>query len=229
MLILRPEPGASETAARSRAMGLSPVVAPLFEIRPLPWQPPAAGGFDALLLTSANAARHGGPALQSYVQLPCYCVGEATAAAARGAGFADVRTGPADAAGAAGAMTSQGVRRALHLCGKEHVAVTHASLSIERRIVYEAVGTRELPGAAREALAAGAVALVHSARAGALLASLATDRAEAFVAAISAAAAAAAGGGWREVAVAEAPRDQPLLELAAVLCNIARPGETEWE
>ena len=58
MLILRPQPGADETAARARTLGLEPVVAPLFTIRPLAWEPPDPAEFDAVLLTSANAARH---------------------------------------------------------------------------------------------------------------------------------------------------------------------------
>jgi uroporphyrinogen-III synthase len=63
------------------------------------------------------------------------------------------------------------------------------------------------------------VALVHSPRAGARLAALAGDKTAIAVAAISAAAAEAAGDGWAAKAVAAAPRDQALLELAAKLCN----------
>ncbi len=40
LLVLRPQPGADETAARARALGLEPVVAPLFSVRPLHWTPP---------------------------------------------------------------------------------------------------------------------------------------------------------------------------------------------
>ena len=40
VLILRPQPGADETAARARALGLEPLVAPLFTVRPLAWTPP---------------------------------------------------------------------------------------------------------------------------------------------------------------------------------------------
>ena len=60
VLILRPEPGAGRTAERARKLGLVPVVAPLFAIRALPWTPPDAAGFDAVMLTSANAAREAG-------------------------------------------------------------------------------------------------------------------------------------------------------------------------
>ena len=75
VLILRPQPGADETAARARALGLDPVVAPLFTVRPLAWQAPNPADFDAVMLTSANAARFGGDALTPFLGLPCYCGG----------------------------------------------------------------------------------------------------------------------------------------------------------
>ena len=58
VLVLRPEPGAAATVKRARARGLDAVAIPLFEIEPLAWEAPPAGGFDGLLLTSANAVRH---------------------------------------------------------------------------------------------------------------------------------------------------------------------------
>jgi len=210
LLILRPEPGASETAERAREMGLEPVVAPLFAVRPLAGPPVAAADYDAVLLTSANGARHAPAGLTG---LPCFAVGERTAAAARSAGFADVRCGPSDGAAAAALMTSAGVARALHLCGRDHLGVEAPGVAIERRAVYaaEPVSHRRFTGPA--------VALLHSPRAAARFAELAGDRAAIAVAAISAAAAAAAGDGWAAKAVAAAPRDQALLELAAKLCN----------
>ena len=57
ILVLRPQPGADETAARARALGLELVVAPLFAVAPLAWTPPDPAGFDAVMLTSASAAR----------------------------------------------------------------------------------------------------------------------------------------------------------------------------
>lgn len=210
LLILRPEPGASETAARAREMGLDAVVAPLFVIRPVDGPAESAADYDAVLITSANGARHAPAGLTA---LSCFAVGERSAAAAREAGFADVRTGPSDGAAAAGLMASAGVRRALHLCGRDHLAVEAPGVAIERRVVYSA------DPAAWPGFAGPAVALIHSPRAGARLAELAGDKAAIAVAAISAAAAAAAGGGWAAKAVAEEPRDQALLELAAKLCN----------
>jgi uroporphyrinogen-III synthase len=221
VLVLRPEPGAAATAARARQRGLEAVTAPLFSIRALSWQAPAAAGFDAVLLTSANAARHGGPQLAAFLDLPCHCVGEATAAAAGEAGFRNVRAGQGDGAGA---LAQIGAGRVLHLCGQDHLAL--GGNEVERRIVYAAEAVAELPGPAQEALARGALALVHSPRAGALFADLVASaglkRETISIAAISAAAADAAGGGWHAVGIARGPRDEALLELAAELCQTER-------
>jgi uroporphyrinogen-III synthase len=61
--------------------------------------------------------------------------------------------------------------------------------------------------------------MVHSVRAAERFARLAAGKGSIRVAAISAAAAEAAGEGWAAKAVAAAPRDQALLELAAKLCK----------
>jgi uroporphyrinogen-III synthase len=216
VLILRPQPGADETAARARAMGLDPVVAPLFALRPLAWTPPDPAGFDAVMLTSANAARLAGDGMTPFLALPCFAVGERTAAAAREAGYADVRTGTSDGEALLRMMAAAGHSRAFHPCGREHEAFAGV-LSIP---VYAADAVERLPDAAAAAMAGRAIALLHSPRAARLFAELAGPlRAQTEVAAISAAAAAAAGEGWRSRHCAEAPRDHALLELAAKLCQ----------
>ncbi len=187
LLILRPEPGASETAARARALGLDPVVAPLFEVRALAGGP-IRGDYDSVLLTSANGARHAPPGLTG---LPCFAVGESTAEAARRAGFADVRTGPSDGAAAAAMIAAAGLRRAVHPCGREHLAIEVGGVAIERCVVYAAEPT------AAEPCRGPAVALIHSPRAGRRFAELARDKGSILVAAISAAAAEAAGTAGR--------------------------------
>jgi uroporphyrinogen-III synthase len=222
ILILRPEPGASESAARARTLGLEPIVAPLFVVRPLAWEFPAET-FDALLLTSANAARHGGPQLARLASLPCYAVGERTAEAAAAAGFDAVTIGPTDGVAAVELMAKAGVRRALHLCGRDHIPLAHPEIAIERRIVYASDAAGSLPDGT---LAGDPLILLHSPRAAARLAALVSDRSDLRLAAISPAAATAAGAGWREVYVSAAPRDQALLELAAKLCQTAARDET---
>jgi uroporphyrinogen-III synthase len=214
ILVLRPQPGADETAARARALGLEVVVAPLFAVRPLAWTPPDPAGFDAVMLTSASAARQASDGLTPFKTLPCYAVGEATAAAAQEAGFADIRIGPDDGAALLLMMAEDGIASAFHACGEDHLALGHPAIAITRVPVYAAEAADRLPVAAEDALA-----LLHSPRAAALFARLAGDRARILVAAISARTARAAGEGWRHVAVAPRPRDEALLELAAKLCQ----------
>src|SRR5688500_2460057 len=194
LVILRPDPGASASAERARAMGLEPVTMPLFQVEPLDWEVPDAGSFDALLLTSANAVRHGGQALRSLRQLPVYAVGEATAAAAREAGFDIASTGDAGAERLLGSIESD--IRLLHLCGEDRTE-THAKRLITAIPVYRAT---ELPMPGEFGRIEGQVVAVHSPRAGRRLDELASeaafDRSTVRIAAISGAAAAAAGGGW---------------------------------
>lgn len=213
VLILRPEPGAGESAARARALGLEPIVAPLFTVRARAWTPPDPARFDAVLLTSANAPRHGGDGMAPFLALPCYAVGERTAEEARKAGFANVRVGSSDAAALLALAAREGATSLLHPCGQDHVEVD----GVTSLPVYAAESSGTLPADIEQALA-----LLHSPRAAARFAVLVGARRGAVrIAAISAETAAAAGDGWGSVAIAAVPRDQALLELAAQLCQTA--------
>jgi len=223
VLILRPQPGADATAKRAIELGLTPVIAPLFDVAALPWDPPDASAFDAVMLTSANAARHAGDGLASFAVLPCYATGEATAEAAAEAGFSGVRFGPSDGAALLAMMAGDGVRKAFHPCGLDTVALHHDSVQLTDEPVYVAEAVRRLPPEAEAALLNHALVLLHSPRAGRLLDQLHEgDRRFIAIAAISEAAGEAAGEGWRSVAIAAEPRDQALLELAAKLCQTDR-------
>lgn len=227
LVILRPQPGAGRTAARAAALGLDPVVAPMFTVQPLGWTPPDPVGHDAILLTSANAASLAGGGVTSLLALPCYAVGEATADAAAAAGFDDVRVGPSDAAALLRLMTDDGVRRALHLSGRDHMP-TVAPEIITRIAVYAADPVEAFSTEADAALRSGAVTVLHSPRAAAHFAAL-VDRAglerdTLDLATISLAAADAAGEGWHSKQAAGRPRDDALLELAAKLCKTGVPA-----
>ena len=191
-------------------------VTPFAESASPPPAPPAnaSGEIDALMLTSANAVRHAGPALALYRSLPAYTVGTPTAAAARAAGFIDIRPGATDAAALLDTIAGDGVTHALHLTGREHRAVAHPKVRVTSRIVYAADAVDALSSAAEAALAEGAIALLHSPRAATLFAHLVADRAAIAIAAFSPAIAAAAGPGWRAVAIAAFPTDAALLDAA---------------
>lgn len=223
LLILRPEPGGAATEARARALGWQTLWAPLFRVGPVDWSPPSPTRFDAMLLTSANAARLAGPALAGFVHLPLYAVGQATAEAARAAGFGDIRIGTGGVTPLIARAADDGVGSLLHLAGREHRHAERPGITIHRRIVYAADPVDRLPEEARSALTAGAIALLHSPRAAALFATLvdlaSLDRRGVRIAAISPAALDAAGCGWAAAFAAASPDDDALLAAAARLCE----------
>jgi uroporphyrinogen-III synthase len=218
LVIVRPEPGASATAAAAQRAGLSPVVMPLFRIEPVEWRAPGTSQFDGLLLTSANAVRFAGDELGRLSGLPAYCVGESTAAAARNAGLSVALVGD----GGIDALLELLPRdlRLLHLCGTDRRQPEAQRQTISAVPVYNAA---ELPPPSSLSRLAGAVVAVHSPRSAARLGVVAGEaglrRETIAVAAISGEAAAAAGAGWQSVSAAAEPTDSALLALASSLCN----------
>lgn len=218
--MLRPEPGATRTLAGAAALGLQARACPLFRIAPIDWTPPPAAGFDALLVTSAQAARIGGAGLEGYRGLPAYAVGAATAQALGAAGFPSVIAGAGDGGEIAARLATDGHRAVLHLAGADAAPFDPGPLSITRIAIYaamEAAGRAELAAL----LMPDTLLLVHSPRAGARLATLVDQAARAalHLVAISPAALAACGPGWASARAAPDPTDEAMLALAAMLCK----------
>jgi len=218
--VLRPEPGNAATAAAIEALGLTAIRLPLFEIHAIDWTPPDVARFDALLLTSANAARHAGPGLAGLGSLPVHAVGDATAAAAREAGLEVVAVGDRDGAALVSAAAASGVRRGLQLGGRDR-ALGSDPIIAEAIAVY-ASDPVDVPAETLDQLA-GSVVLVHSPRAARRIADLidraGIDRRTMRLAAISAAAAHAAGGDWERIAAAVSPDDVAVIALARTLAD----------
>lgn len=212
--VLRPEPGNGRTADRLAALGATVIRRPLFAIVPVAWTPPDPAGFDALVLTSANAVRHADIAATSLARLPVWAVGSATAAAARAAGLRVVATGDSDGRALLDAAGAAGVRRALLLTGRDRAVAGHPVLHAIR-----AVYASEAVAGVDAALLDGTVALVHSQRAARQLAMLAEAREAIAVAAIAPAVADALGAGWRAVAVAARPDDPAVIAAAIALAD----------
>lgn len=227
VLVLRPEPGNTATVREARAMGLDARAFPLFEVRPLHWQPVPREEVDALLLGSANALRHGGDALALYRGLPAYAVGARTAEAAQAAGLDIVATGKGGLQPMLGALRPNH-RKLLRLCGREHVELdVPGDVTIATCEVY-ASAPLPLPPDLATLLRAPSLVLLHSGEAAAHFALLCdaagADRARIRLAAIGPRVAARAGTGWAAMRSASEPNDAALLALAAQMCEEAVSG-----
>lgn len=221
LIVIRPQPGADTTAAAAGALGLAPRVFPLFAIAPVAWEPPAPGEVDALLIGSANAVRHAGPALALFHGKPVYAVGQATAAAARAAGLTIAALGSGGLEPVLAQITEH--TRVLRLAGRERVALhPPQGVLLTERIVY-ASNPLALPSELAELLRKPAVVLLHSAAAAEHFARecdrLALDRAKLALVTIGPRVTAACGTGWAEIAAATAPDDAALLARACQLCQ----------
>jgi uroporphyrinogen-III synthase len=213
--VTRAEPGATRTAARLTALGFEPVVAPLLAIRPLT---PIVDltGVAALAFTSVNGVTTFA-ALSAVRDKPVFAVGDATAEAAREAGFSDVRSASGDARALARLIAGAGFRDAVLSPGAAEPAADLAALlagvvEVRALAVYEAVETGVPAPAGFDAV------LVHSPRAARALAMHAQvlgggaldDR---LAVAISPAAAEPLEDlGLREIRIAAAPTDAALIE-----------------
>ena len=216
LLLLRPEPGLSASVALARELGLEVIARPLFRVEAMAWQAPDPANYDALLLTSANAIRHGGREIDALKTLPVHAVGAATADAARAAGFAIASAGDGNAAKLVARLPTS--LRLLHLAGEDHREIDTIR-AVDRRLVYRsaAIDEPDLPPLEEMVVA------IHSPRAGARLAELADKRDRTAIGAISDTTGRAVGGGWERVEVAEHPLDSSLLALAAMLCHTSPP------
>lgn len=214
VLVFRPEPGNARTAAALRELGFMPILYPLYSAEAVPWTPPPAVEIDAILLTSANAARLGGPGLARFARLPVFAVGEATARAAGEAGFRTVHTGGGDAASTIPLIAAAGHGRVLHLGGEDMRDYDPHGLAITRLPDYRMAERGDAAGLARVLPRdRGVFGLVHSPRAGERLAQLlsAGDRHRMAIVAISEAASDACGAGWRARIFAGMPTDAAML------------------
>lgn len=132
VLVTRPEPGASRTAARLAELGFEPVVLPLSKIVPREPPPLENAEFDIVAASSANAVRHAPESLTARLSaLPCHVVGGATAAAARTAGFQLVADAVGDAAALARLICGRHAAgtRVAYLCGRVRTPVLEDALA----------------------------------------------------------------------------------------------------
>jgi uroporphyrinogen-III synthase len=161
VLVFRPLEDAERSAQTLRERGRDPVVAPLFEVLPSGEKPPK-GPFDALVLTSGNAA----PALEALPKswrntLPAFCVGARTAETVAKLGFTadSARGGRAELLALILERLPKG-QKLLFVAGRDR----HEDLPQQLRdaghevtiwTAYEAKAVDTLPASAAEALRDG--------------------------------------------------------------------------
>ncbi|WEK57822.1 MAG: uroporphyrinogen-III synthase [Candidatus Brevundimonas phytovorans] len=213
--ITRAQPGAARTAARLTTLGFTPVVAPLLTLRPLPEALGAAPDFAtvaALAFTSPNGVAAFAALTPLLRALPVFAVGDATAEAARDAGFADARSAAGDIHALARLIAASPVQGLILAPGAREPAGDLPALLPDRQVLRLPVYAAEETDAA--APADFDAVLIHSPRAARALAAILTPDAAAdrLAVCISAAAAAPlAAFSFTEIRTAGAPDETSLL------------------
>lgn len=223
VIAIRPEPGCSATVALGADMGMTIAPHPLFTAEPVEWEVPDAADYDGVLIGSANVMRLGGAALAGLTSLPALCVGEATATAARKAGFNVAATGTGGLQSVLPVAQSLGLSKLLRLSGEARVTLTVPdALSVDTRtcysVVHEPIGT-ELA----EMLSHDPLVLLHSGEAAAHFAAevdrLGLARGTIALACLAPRIAQRAEKGWSMLSTAERAEDAALLALARQMCQ----------
>lgn len=213
--ITRALPEAEDTAARLRARGVEPIVAPLLTIIPMAYDTNVEGA-QALIFTSSAGVR-AFPDTRAQSAKPVLAVGDATADAARAAGFTNVRSADGDAialaALAIATLDPSGGKlvhiRGTHVAGDVGARLEAAGFTIDRRIAYTAAQVPTLPPAYAQPLDA---VLFYSARAAEAFDALAGDNTGRIAGCLSQGVADTLKPGWARIIVAWRPREDALFE-----------------
>ena len=214
LLVTRPEPGTTATAARLRALGHEPVLLPCLNITPLTVHLPARP--TALVVTSGQAVA----ALpESLRNIPAFCVGDATADRLRLAGFTRVESAGGNADDLAKLVLARRLA-GLHLLAvgeRQGMALEKrlrgAGVSVVRRKVYRAAPLRALPaGFSLDGVAGALFYSAETARAFVKLAPPGTAALTAY-ALSNTVAAALAPLPWAQIRAALAPTEADLMAL----------------
>jgi len=180
--ITRAEPGAHDTAQRLIALGHEPLVAPLLTVRPMVEASPDLTGIGALAFTSANGVRAFAK-VSGRRDLPVFAVGEATAQAARQAGFGEVHAGPSDVAALAAAIAARRDQLAggvLHVGAAEPAgdlagALQAAGVAVRTCALYQTVAADRPSPSLMARLGEAQAVLLHSPKAARRLATLSAE------------------------------------------------------
>jgi uroporphyrinogen-III synthase len=233
ILVTRPEPDGERTAQKLRERGCNVVLAPVLRIRLLDQAELGAGPWDAVAMTSANAAH----ALERHarrpeiIRLPVLTVGRRTAEAARAMGFTEIASANGNEQALAHLIdaTLRRGSKILYLAGEDRAgdlaaAVAPFGVKVETIVVYRAVALERLPEPAAAALRAGEVSgILHFSRRSAVIyldcaraAGILDSALKPFHYCLSnAVAEPLMAAGAKQIAVAQSPEENALLDLVA--------------
>jgi uroporphyrinogen-III synthase len=174
ILVTRPQPRATQTAADLRARGHEPIVAPLFQIEILSKVDPKAAEWAAILLTSANALAGilKSAGRSAWRGVPVFAVGDRTAQAARDSGFTNVTSAAGNVNDLISMVAAQlkPPARLLYLAGDKRTgdlagALQAKNFDVDTVVVYRSLIAPVLPEPAAAALAGEIDAVLHFSRA----------------------------------------------------------------
>lgn len=238
MLVTRPEPDASETAARLNALDIETVIDPLLIAQTLPTSLPPAEGFAALAVTSANALRalDDRGDLSGYRGLPLYAVGDRTAETARRLGFGNVTSARGNMNDLVALLAEAGLKgpilypAARQQAGDLGKALAPRGIMVITTPVYDMLPSAGLSETTAAALASGTIsgALFYSRRTAETFATLAAglrDRTKLGVLCLSETVAAPlVAAHFVRVALADHPSEEAMLGLALSFARDQNPA-----
>lgn len=174
MLVTRPEPDASRTVARLRALDIAAIAVPMLVRQPLAPDLPDPESFAAMVVTSANALRTlaEANAIARYRHLPLFTVGGKTAGVAAELGFADITSAAGDLATLVEVLAGAGLTGPVFYPAAEQVAgdlqqmLAPSNIGIVTTPIYRMVPVHQMPPAAVAAIKGGQIdaALFYSRR-----------------------------------------------------------------
>lgn len=163
VLLTRPREDAAPVAALLESRGYRTAIEPMLVIEPVPAALEIAH-YQAVLATSANGVRALAAAVPARA-VRLFAVGDATARAARAAGFTWVESAAGDSAALARLAANKldpGAGPLLHVSG-EHIAgdlagtLSAQGFAVERRVLYRAAVPAALSAATAGLIARGAI------------------------------------------------------------------------
>lgn len=165
VLVTRPEPSAAEFSSLLDRAGFETLIAPMTKYVAKEADFSDLDSFDAAVLTSPQGATLFGAAIDDREKL-IFAVGDATAEAAKRAGFKNVFSAKGDGRQIAELIGKKKeelhLQKLLHPCGEDtamdlSVLLAPMGLVLERRVLYKAEFLQSLPDAAYGALKDGKI------------------------------------------------------------------------